>query len=430
MCYVCKEFSLNIENQAWETFDCVVIGAGAAGLMCAAVAADRGRRVLVLERAKQPGRKILMSGGGRCNFTNRSVAASQFVSENPHFSISALRRYSPDAFLDLVEQHGLAYHEKKLGQLFCDHKSRDILNILLAECDRTGVVFRHKCQVEAVYSVRAGDADETGQAEAASQSTARFRVQTNLGVFSTRSLVVATGGLSIPSMGATDFGYRLAAQFGLRVTACQPSLVPLTLPKKWQGLAENISGVSLPVSVTCQQQSFSEDLLFTHTGLSGPAILQISNYWDYGAPIEIDFLPQQPIEALLAQWRTQGEKATLKNLLARVLPKRFITEWLMQLPGLAALAHCTPHECNQVQRRRLQEALHAWTVVPAGTAGYQVAEVTRGGVDTAAVSSKTFEVKTVPGLYFVGEVLDVTGWLGGYNFQWAWASGYCAGQAV
>lgn len=411
-------------------FDCLVIGAGAAGLMCAAVAADRGRRVLVLERAKQPGRKILMSGGGRCNFTNRSVNSTQFVSENPHFSISALRRYGPDAFLDLVHYHDLAYHEKKLGQLFCDNKSRDILNILLAECDRTGVDIRLNCSVEAVYTSGQDNGEHASRHVVETLPAGKFRVQTNQGTFSTRALVVATGGLSIPSMGATDFGYRLAAQFGVRVTACQPSLVPLTLPKKWQALAQNLSGISLPVAVACGEQTFSEDLLFTHTGLSGPAILQISNYWDYGAPITIDFLPQQPVETLLTQWRDAGEKSTLKSLLGRVLPKRFITDWLMQLPGLAALANCTLHDCNQVLRRRLREALHSWSVVPAGTAGYQVAEVTRGGVDTSALSSKTFEVKNMPGLYFVGEVLDVTGWLGGYNFQWAWASGYCAGQAL
>lgn len=407
-------------------FDCIVIGAGAAGLMCAAVAAARGRNVLVLERAKQPGRKILMSGGGRCNFTNTTVEPEQFVSENPHFAISALHRYQPTDFLELVAGYDLAYHEKKLGQLFCDNKSRDILNILLAECDRTGVMMQLNCAVSSVSRLSV----ELDEASAPGGEIARFELQTDRGRLSTSSLVVATGGLSIPSMGATDFGYALAQQFGLRVIACQPSLVPLSLAKKWQVLSENLSGVSLPVTVGCGKQEFTEQLLFTHTGLSGPAILQISNYWDYGQSITINFLPEHDLETLLQQWREAGEKSTLKNLLGRVLPKRFITEWLMQLPGLAALAHCTLHEFSASQRRRLVEALSVWSFVPAGTAGYQVAEVTRGGVDTAVLSSKTFEVKTVPGLYFIGEVLDVTGWLGGYNFQWAWASGYCAGKAV
>jgi predicted Rossmann fold flavoprotein len=412
-------------------FDCIVIGAGAAGLMCAAVAADRGRRVLVLERAKQPGRKILMSGGGRCNFTNRSVEPAQFVSENSHFCISALRRYGPEAFLDLVQSYDLAFHEKKLGQLFCDRKARDILNILVAECDQAGAQVRLNCHVQQVGKTQCEEGSGDQPSEKCDQTQSmRFFLNTNQGRLEARALVVATGGLSIPSMGATDFGYQVAEQFGLRVTERQPSLVPLTLPRKLQALAAGISGVSLPVAVSCGHQRFTEDLLFTHTGLSGPAILQISNYWHYGDSVSIDFLPDHCLELLFDQWQQAGEKATLKNLLARLLPRRFVTDWVMRMPGLAALLDCTIHDLAQTQRGQIIEALKKWSCVPAGTAGYQVAEVTRGGVDTAMLSSKTFESKTVPGLYFVGEVLDVTGWLGGYNFQWAWASGYCAGQAV
>lgn len=393
--------------------DCVVIGGGAAGLMCAATAGQRGRRVLVLEHANKLGKKILMSGGGRCNFTNDEVGPEHFLSGNPHFCISALRRYTPWDFLALVQRYELAYHEKTLGQLFCDHKSRDILDILLAECDKGGVDIRTRTAVHDIERSEGG-----------------FALHTDVGPVRCQSLVIATGGLSIPTLGATGFGYRVAEQFGLPVTERDASLVPFTLSGHWLELARSLSGVSMPVTVACGGQRFAEALLFTHRGLSGPAILQISNYWHRGEAITVDFLPGEDLAELLEQWRSDGQKTQLKNRLAHHLPRRFVDAWLALPVFPEGLADKPLAEWTREEMDALCEGFHRWQLVPPGTEGYRTAEVTRGGVDINAVSSKTFETKTVPGLFFIGEVLDVTGWLGGYNFQWAWASGYCAGQYV
>lgn len=396
-------------------YDCIVLGGGAAGLMCAATAGQRGRSVAVLDHANKVGKKILMSGGGRCNFTNYDVAPEHFISRNPHFCKSALRRYTPQDFIELVDRYQLAYHEKARGQLFCDHKAKDILNILLAECEQGGAEVQTRCEIDTI--------EQLPEAQG-------YQLTTSLGLLRCQSLVVATGGLSIPTMGATGFGYRIAEQFGLPVTRRDAALVPFTLGGDWLTLAQSLSGVSLPVSVQAGRQSFSEALLFTHRGLSGPAILQISNYWHPGEAITVDFLPGDTLEELLEQWRTDGQKTGLKNRLAQHLPKRFVEAWLTLPQFPPELTQKPLAELNRKQLQALCDGFHRWQLIPPGTEGYRTAEVTRGGIDTDAVSSKTFEAKSAPGLYFIGEVLDVTGWLGGYNFQWAWASGYCCGQYV
>lgn len=416
-----------------EVFDCVVIGGGAAGLMCAATAGQRGRRVLVLEHSNKVGRKILMSGGGRCNFTNYEVEPRHYRSDNPRFCISALRRYTPERFLQLVHKHQVPYHEKTLGQLFCDRKSKDILNLLLAECDQGQVQIRTSSPARHVQSIahsQASQADAAKQPLGAGGAEPRFRLMLDSGAVLCHSLVVATGGLSIPSMGATGFGYELAEQFGLAVTTREAALVPFTLKGRWLRLAQELAGVSLPVRVSCQGQSFVEAMLFTHRGLSGPAILQVSNYWHPGEPVEVDFLPENSVRTLLDEWRRSGAKAGLKALFSRHLPSRLVAAWLEVHPELRTLVDKPVAQYRSSELEALAHAFHHWRCVPSGTEGYRTAEVTRGGIDTREVSSKTFEALAVPGLYFVGEVLDVTGWLGGYNFQWAWASGYCAGQHV
>ncbi len=389
-------------------YDSIIIGGGAAGLMCAATAGYRARKVMVLDHANKVGKKILMSGGGRCNFTNFNIAPNNYLSANNHFCKSALSRYTPADFIELVERYGIAYHEKALGQLFCDNKASDILNLLLSECEYAGVTIHTQCEIFVVSKTAQG-----------------FDLQTTLGYFTCESLVVATGGLSIPTLGATGKGYDLAQQFGLKCTAKQASLVPFTITDKWAPVISDLSGLSLEVRVTCNKQQFREPLLFTHRGLSGPAILQISNYWHSGDTIAVDFYPAGNLLELMQQWRAQGNKSELKNLLATVLPKRFAKAWLEQSVGNKPL-----HQYNDKELTRIVQHFHQWTITPSSTEGYRTAEVTRGGVDTDEVSSKTFEAKKVAGLYFVGEVLDVTGWLGGFNFQWAWASGYCAGQYV
>lgn len=393
-------------------FDCIILGAGAAGLMCAAAAGQRGRNVLVLDHANKVGKKILMSGGGRCNFTNLYIEPENFLSENPHFCKSALSRYTQQDFIELVDRYQLAYHEKTKGQLFCDDKAHDILDVLLAECSRGGVRIQTKTAIDQVKKMDDGD----------------FQLVAGGETYQCQSLVVATGGLSIPTMGASDFGYRLARQFGLKVTTTEASLVPFILRKNWLVIAQQLSGLSIDVEVRCRDQSFCEALLFTHRGISGPAILQISNYWYANDEITIDFLPGRPIPDLVAGWKEQGEKSSLKNLLARELPKRFVARWLEQ--DTSGLGEKQVQQLSNNELKHLSELFNAWTLIPPGTEGYRTAEVTRGGVDTAAISSKTFESKTTPGLYFIGEVLDVTGWLGGFNFQWAWSSGWCAGQYV
>jgi predicted Rossmann fold flavoprotein len=392
---------------AWH--DVVVIGAGAAGMMCAATAAARGRSVLVLETGDAPGEKIRISGGGRCNFTNRHASPAQYLSANPHFCISALSRYTQDDFVALVNRHRIAWHEKTLGQLFCDGSATQIIAMLLAEMKAAGAVLRLKTQLQYV------DKAETG-----------FTLQLSSGeVVECGALVVATGGLSIPKMGASDFGYRLARQFGLRLTATRPGLVPLTFSGETLEQMQSLSGVALPATIRCGKTAFDEALLFTHRGLSGPAILQISSYWREGEAIAIDLLPGTDMLAALRAARAEHGKPTAHTFLGHHLPRRLAkdladtSDYTGPIGGL-----------GDDKLRRLAAQVNDWRLTPAGSEGYRTAEVTLGGVDTRDLDSKTMQAKAVPGLYFVGEVVDVTGWLGGYNFQWAWSSGWCAGQAV
>jgi len=384
----------------------VVIGAGAAGMMCAAQAGRRGRRVLLIEHYGVVGEKIRISGGGRCNFTNVNAGPTNYLSQNPDFCRSALARYTPGHFVRLVEQYGIAYHEKKLGQLFCDRSAHDIIAMLKAECAEGGVEWKMPCAVEAVAR------DDEG-----------FRVVTAQGDARCSSLVVATGGLTVPKMGATPFGYRLATQFGLEIVPPTPALVPLAMPPEFLAHFGALSGVAVEVEASCGAGRFRENLLFTHRGLSGPAVLQASSYWNGGDSIGIDLLPE--LDA--ASWlRTHaGFSARLDNVLAERLPARVAREW--------CLAHDVAVPIRTLSDERLRAVgtqLKNWHVQPSGTLGFNKAEVTLGGVDTRRLSSKTMGALDVPGLYFIGEVLDVTGWLGGYNFQWAWASGHAAGQAV
>lgn len=387
--------------------DIIVIGGGAAGLFCAIAAGRRGRKVLVIEHAERVGKKIAISGGGRCNFTNLRTTPENFVSANPHFCKSALARYTPADFVSLVEKHGIAYHEKKLGQLFCDQDSQQILDMLLRECRDAGVEIRTRCQVAGVRRLH--------------ESTNGFMLETNQGSFAARSLVIATGGLSIAPLGATDFGYRLARQFDLRIEEPRPALVPLTLTAQVQRQLASLSGISLDSVVYCGGQEFRENILITHRGLSGPAILQISLYWQADASILINLLPDEDVFDLLK--RKQSSDIELANLLAQHLPRRFAGAWCNLGVASRPLKQFNDSELADVARQ-----IHEWRITPAGTEGFKKAEVTAGGVATSELSSQTMEVKRAPGLYFIGEVVDVTGQLGGYNFQWAWASGYAAGQ--
>ncbi|MDR0182085.1 NAD(P)/FAD-dependent oxidoreductase [Lysobacter arvi] len=392
-------------------FDVVIVGGGAAGLMCALTAGHRGKRVLVIEHANRVGKKILMSGGGRCNFTNTGASPAQYLSANPHFCKSALARYTPWHFIELVERHGIAYHEKELGQLFCDESSKLIVKMLLDECASAGVRVETGCSIDTLGH---GDSDE-----------ARFRVHTTRGNFSAPSLVVASGGLSIPSMGATGFGYELARRFGHAVLPTRAGLVPLTLSGKHQERLADLSGVALPVTARCNGASFSNYLLVTHRGVSGPAILQISSFWQPGDDLRLDLLPGRDALDTLQRWQRERPAAELRTMLGEVMPKRFAQRlcehWLPSRPM---------KQYNAPQLREIAASLSDWPLVASGTEGYRTAEVTLGGVDTDEVSSSTMQSRRVPGLYFIGEVLDVTGWLGGYNFQWAWASGHAAGNAV
>ena len=389
--------------------DALVIGAGAAGLMCALAAGRRGLRVRVLDHANKVGKKILMSGGGRCNFTNTGATPANYLSANPHFCKSALARYTPWHFIELVERHGIAYHEKELGQLFCDESSKQIVAMLLAECADAGVEIRTHCAIERVERTDAG----------------RFRLHTAQGRFEAPSLVVASGGLSIPSMGASGFGYDLARQFGHAVLPTRAGLVPLTLTGKHAERLHDLAGVALPVEARCNGTAFRNFLLVTHRGISGPAILQISNYWQPGDDLRLDLLPGQDADALLRDWQQSRRDAELRTLLAEVLPKRFAQRlcehWLASKP----LRQYGPRELEGITA-----LLRDWPLVASGTEGYRTAEVTLGGVDTDGLSSSTMMSRQVPGLHFIGEVVDVTGWLGGYNFQWAWASGHAAGNAL
>jgi predicted Rossmann fold flavoprotein len=386
----------------------LVIGGGAAGLMCAATAGYRGKTVTVLEGSNRCGKKILMSGGGRCNFTNTGTGPGNFLSRNPHFCKSALARYRPVDFIEMVERHGIAYHEKELGQLFCDESSKQIVKLLLDECDWAGV---HIATGIAISSIRfAGD---------------RFEVETAQGIFRAEKLVVATGGLSIPSMGASGLGYTIARQFGHALIETRAGLVPFTLSGKPLEQYAELAGVALPIAVRVGGTEFRNALLFTHRGLSGPAILQISSYWSLGEAIEIDLLPGRDAGTELLALQQQGHKAELKTVLAEWLPKR-----LAQLLCTVFFSNKPVNQYKHAELRDIAFALQHWRITPSGTEGYRTAEVTLGGVDTEGVSSSSFESKHQPGLYFIGEVLDVTGHLGGYNFQWAWASGHAAGSAV
>jgi len=389
--------------------DVIIIGAGAAGLMCAAEAGRRGRRVLVLDQSAKAGNKIRMSGGGRCNFTNYDVGPEHYLSHNPHFVKSALSRFTQWDFIALVERYQIPYHERDHGQLFCNDSAREILDMLLAECREAGVTLQLKTAIASVESGGEGG----------------FVLHTSRGDYACEALVIATGGLSIPSMGSSPFGYRLAEQFGIRVWPPSAGLVPFTLQPQDKARLAPLSGIAVEAVVETGGQRFRENVLFTHRGLSGPAILQASNYWQPGQAITIDWLPGEASDALLDTERQQHPRQQLKTLLGRLLPSRLVS---VLLPP--ALLETPLAQLGKAQLETLRQQLHRWTIIPGGTEGYRTAEVTRGGVDCDAVSSKTMEAKAVPGLYFIGEVLDVAGWLGGYNFQWAWASGWCAGQYV
>lgn len=394
-----------------SAFDVVIIGAGAAGLFCAAQAAARGLNTLVVDNGKKAGRKILMSGGGRCNFTNLYIEPAAYLSANPHFCKSALSRYTQWDFIALVAAHGIAYHEKTLGQLFCDDSAEQIVEMLLSECDKAGAQIRLRTEVLSV----------------ARSDSGLFTLTTAQGEVLTHSLVVASGGLSMPGLGAGPLGYRIAEQFGLPVQPTRAGLVPVTLHKEMLQAQQSLAGIAVPVTVsTSRGPQFRENLLFTHRGLSGPAILQISSYWQPGETLEINLLPDCDLDNELEQLRRSQPNLSLKNALTRWLPKRLVECWIEQQrlpnPTLAQLSHA--------QKQAVCETLQQWRISPNGTEGYRTAEVTLGGVDTRALSSKTMQATSVPGLYFIGEVVDVTGWLGGYNFQWAWSSAYACAQSL
>nr|WP_269059595.1 NAD(P)/FAD-dependent oxidoreductase [Pantoea agglomerans] len=398
------------ERVVVEQFDVIIIGAGAAGLFCAAQAGQRGRRVLLLDNGKKPGRKILMSGGGRCNFTNLYTEPAAYLSHNPHFCKSALARYTQWDFIDLVNRHGIAWHEKTLGQLFCDDSAQQIVDLLLAECDKGNVTLRLRSEVLSVAR------DESG-----------YTLQLNGSTVQAEKLVIASGGLSMPGLGATPFGYKIAEQFGLSVFPTRAALVPFTLHKPLLEQLQTLSGVALETTIDAQDGTrFKEAMLFTHRGLSGPAVLQISSYWLPGEFVTIDLSPVTPLEAFLTAQREAHPNLSLKNSLAKILPKRLVEV----LQALKVVPDITLKQLNSKQQTELAQTLHAWRIQPNGTEGYRTAEVTLGGVDTTQLSSKTMEARAVPGLYFIGEVADVTGWLGGYNFQWAWSSAWACAQAL
>ncbi|HCH25071.1 MAG TPA: aminoacetone oxidase family FAD-binding enzyme [Oceanospirillaceae bacterium] len=403
-------------------YDVIILGAGAAGLFCALTAAQRGRKVLVLEKSNKVGKKILMSGGGRCNFTNYFVEADNFICANPHFCKAALTRYSQWDFIAMVERHGIEYEERDHGQLFCQHSAKDILAMLLAECEQVGVDIKTRCAVDSVV------AQSAPQDAAEGQYQIQFQHNGNQQTLRSAALVVATGALSIPTLGGSGFGYDIAQQFNLKLLERRAGLVPFMFSDYLKAICERLSGLALPVEVTCNKQSFTENLLFTHRGMSGPAILQISNYWRPGDEVAINLLPATDVSAWLITAKQQQGKSLLKTLLGQKLAKSLVNE-LQQLwwPQLAT----TPiSEISDKQLLSIAEQINNWPVKPSASEGYRTAEVTLGGVDTDDISSKTMEAKQQPGLYFIGEVLDVSGHLGGYNFQWAWSSGYSAGLVV
>jgi predicted Rossmann fold flavoprotein len=390
-----------------ESFDVVIIGAGAAGLMCASSAGGRGRRVLLLDHADEAGKKILISGGGRCNFTNRNPLPDCFLSANPHFVKSALKRYSQLDFIALVEKHRIPYHERNLGQLFCDGSAREILAMLLAECAAVKVDVRLSHKVTAV------------------EKPDRFRIETDGGTFDAESLVLATGGLSIPKMGATGFAHEVARKFGLKMTQTRPALVPFTVGPADLAFMQPLAGVSLDTVAARDKRRFREAMLFTHRGLSGPVILQISSYWQPGETVTLDLLPDLDLAAYLIERKKTRPKAELKTVLTEILPAR-----LAQALVEARMVNQPMAAYQDKALVRVADQLKRWPLQPSGTEGYAKAEVTAGGIDTDGLSSQTMGAKAVPGLHAIGEAVDVTGWLGGYNFQWAWSSGWCAGQAV
>ena len=402
--------------------DVIVIGSGAAGMMCAIQAGQRGRSVVLLDHTKKLAEKIRISGGGRCNFTNLNTKPENFISGNPDFCRSALARYSPQDFIALLKKHNIGYHEKTLGQLFCDDESEAVIAMLRGECEEAGVKRFMICEVgEISYSPPPQAGDGLGE-------RVKFHVSTSREDFNAASLVIATGGLSIPKTGATPFGYHVAEQFGIPITKLKPGLVPLTFaPDDWKPYAD-LTGVSLDTIVSFGKQSFRENMLVTHRGLSGPAILQISSYWQHGEPLHINLLPGCDMQTLLDEQKTS--KKLLSNYLMLWFPKSFSEVWCAQLTEHKKIESKPLNQYNDKERKQIAANLHDWQVIPSGTVGYSKAEVTCGGIDTRALSSKTMECIAVPGLYFIGEVVDVTGQLGGYNFQWAWASGYAAGQAV
>ena len=386
----------------------IIIGAGAAGLLCSIEAAKRGRKVLVLDHANKVGKKILMSGGGRCNFTNEQVTPDRFISHNPHFCKSALTRYTQWDFIDLVKKHRIPFHEKTLGQLFCDKSSKDIVEMLLDEAQSAGVEIQLNTTINKIEQTEFG-----------------FKLRTTQSIFECQSLVIATGGLSIPTMGASPFGYQIAEQFGIKVWPTRAGLVPLTLHDKDKEKLAPLSGISSSSLVSHDKISFNEDLLITHRGLSGPSILQISSYWTPGETIQITLRPDLNLFDNLKAAKKSYPKRNLITILSEYFPKRLLEVFIDQQDLSATLANF-----SDLKLEEISDKLQAWVIKPNGTEGYRTAEVTLGGVDCDAISSKTMEAKTVPGLYFIGEVLDVTGWLGGYNFQWAWSSGWAAGQEV
>ncbi|MBO9489854.1 NAD(P)/FAD-dependent oxidoreductase [Endozoicomonas sp. G2_1] len=391
------------------TTDVLVIGAGAAGLMCGATAGYRGRKVVVVDMGKKPGRKILISGGGRCNFTNQNASPENYLCQNPHFVKSCLSRYSAQDFIDLVDRHSLDYHHKTLGQLFCDNSAQDIVDILMTECDWAGVEVHLRSEV---ISIQANDQG--------------YSVQTSAESYQCQSLVIASGGLTMPKLGATPIGYKIAEQFGLNVLPTTAALVPFTLHDHDKARFDGLSGISIPTVVSSEDgTSFKENILFTHRGLSGPAILQISSFWRAGQAVTINLLPEYDLARFIEDMRTTQGQKSLKNTLATILPKRFVetvTEH-NEIPDKAI------NQLSHSEIKQISSYLHQWQIKPNGTEGYRTAEVTLGGVDTDELSSKTFEAKKAKGLFFIGEVTDVTGWLGGYNFQYAWSCGVACGQA-
>ncbi len=397
-----------------ETRNVVILGAGGAGLMCAIESARRGRQTLVLDHAPKIGGKILISGGGRCNFTNLGAGPANYLSENEHFCKSALSRYPSSKFIELVDRHGIAYHEKKLGQLFCDVSAKEIVEMLKTECEWAGVEIKLGTQIEKIERLEE------------SQKPLRFRITTSQGVFACESLVVATGGLSIPKIGATGIGYQIATQFGLELVERAAALDGFVFTDKDTASLRELAGLSIDVVIEAGGKRFRENILFTHAGLSGPAALQASLHWYPGQKVEVNLLPELQVFDWLMAKKKEGNRSLVKNLLCELLPARFAEKF-------CALYFPSDQPLPQVSEKALKafcDLLHAWDFVPGGTVGYSKAEVTRGGVNTDELSSKTLESKKVPGVHFIGEVVDVTGWLGGYNFQWAWASGWAAGQVV